>query len=330
MTTTTARALPAAGRGDGTTAVRTTGLTKAYGGRTVVDAIDLRLPSGVVSGFVGPNGAGKTTTIRMLLGLVRPTAGNGTVLGEAMEHPTRYLGRVGALIEGPAFTPALSGRDNLLVLTRAGGLPSDRVPQVLGRVGLGERGGDPFRSYSLGMKQRLGIAAALLPRPRLLVLDEPTNGLDPAGIAQMRELIASFRDEGMTVFVSSHLLSEVEQVADHLVMISNGRLVFQGSVDALVRSHNPRIIARTELPNDADVLADIAAALDWPSDTGADGHVVVELPVTTTDDEALARAAELNRRAHAVGVVLTRLDVQRPTLEDAFFELTGTGSGDVR
>ncbi|MBI4944706.1 MAG: ABC transporter ATP-binding protein [Actinobacteria bacterium] len=324
------RATPAApGRGAAPAAVRTAGLTKAYGGRTVVDALDLEVPAGVVSGFVGPNGAGKTTTIRMLLGLVRPTSGTGTVLDEPLAHPARYLGSVGAMIEGPAFTPALSGRDNLLVLARAGGLPTARVPKVLDRVGLGARGDDAFRSYSLGMKQRLGIAAALLPQPRLLVLDEPTNGLDPAGIAQMRELLASFRDEGMTVLVSSHLLAEVEQVADHLVMIRQGRLVFQGSVAALVATQHPRIVLRTERPEDADVVADVAAALDWPA-TSTGGEVTVPLAAGTPDGEAFARAAELNRRAHGVGVVLTRLELERPTLEDAFFSLTGAGSGDVR
>jgi ABC-2 type transport system ATP-binding protein len=265
----------------------------------------------------------------MLLGLVRPSAGTGTVLGESITHPGRYLGGVGALIEGPAFTAALSGADNLRALARAGGLPVSRVPAVLARVGLAERGRDPFRSYSLGMKQRLGIAAALLPNPRLLVLDEPTNGLDPAGIAQMRDLIASFRDEGMTVFVSSHLLTELEQVADHLVLIREGRLGFAGPVVDLVRSHAPWLEARPERSEDVDLLADIAAALDWPAEVLA-GQLAIELPTTTSDDDARNRAAELNRRAHAVGVVLTRLDVRRPTLEEAFFELTGTGSGDVR
>jgi ABC-2 type transport system ATP-binding protein len=311
-------------------AVATTGLTKVYAGRTVVDGVDLALPSASVSGFVGPNGAGKTTTIRMLLGLVRPTSGTGTVLGHPLAHPPRFLPGVGAMIEGPAFTPALSGRDNLLVLARAARLPTARVPQVLDRVGLADRGGDPFRSFSLGMKQRLGIAAALLPQPKLLVLDEPTNGLDPAGIAQMRELVASFRDEGMTVFVSSHLLSEVEQVADHLVMIRRGGLVFQGPVNDLVRSHPPRLVLRPERADDVSLVDDIVAALDWPSTVSAEGEVVVELALSDSDDDAYLRAAEVNRRTHAAGVVLTRLEVRRPTLEEAFFELTGTGSGDVR
>ena len=330
MTTSTlprARAVPDA---DSTVlAVWTRGLTKTYGGRTVVDHLDLAIPQGVVSGFVGPNGAGKTTTIRMLLGLVRPSAGGGTVLGEPLDEPTRYLPSVGALIEGPAFTPALSGAANLAVLARAGGLSTARIPEVLERVGLAERGRDAYRSYSLGMKQRLGIAAALLPRPRLLVLDEPTNGLDPAGIAQMRELIASFRDEGMTVVVSSHLLSEIEHVADHLVLIRAGRLAFEGPTADLVRRRPPHLLLAAPDAAGAELLADIAAALDL-SAVAAGPRVQVELSPTITDPDAALLGAELNRRAHAAGVVLSALELRRPTLEEAFFELTGTASGDVR
>ena len=310
-------------------AVRTRGLTKAYGGRTDVDGLDLDVPTGVVCGFVGPTGAGKTTTIRMLLGLVRPSAGGGTVLGEPLQHPTRYLPGVGALIEGPAFTPALSGAANLAVLARAGSLPLSRIPEVLARVGLADRGRDAYRSYSLGMKQRLGIAAALLPRPRLLVLDEPTNGLDPAGIAQMRELIASFRDEGMTVVVSSHLLAEIEQVADHLVLIRAGRLAFSGPTRDLVRRRPPHLLLAAPDAAGAELVADIAAALDVPAVADGD-QVHVELVPDATDPDAATLAAELNRRAHAAGVVLSGLTLRRPTLEEAFLEMTGTASGDVR
>jgi ABC-2 type transport system ATP-binding protein len=311
-----------------TYAVQTAGLQKAYGGRVVVDDLDLHLPAGVVSGFVGPNGAGKTTTIRMLLGLVRPTAGSGQVLGKSISSPTKYLSQVGALIEGPAFTPSLSGANNLRVLARAGGLPTSRVGEVLERVGLGDRGADAYKAYSLGMKQRLGIAAALLPQPKLLILDEPTNGLDPAGIVQVRDLISSFRDEGMTVFVSSHLLAEIEQVADHLVMIQQGRLVFQGPVRDLVEAQVPELLAMPERPQDLDLVADIAAALGWPANLSG-GVVRVQMPAHLELSEHAARATELNRRAHAVGVTLSRLEVVRPTLEQAFFTVTGTASGDV-
>jgi len=310
-------------------AVQTNGLQKSYGDRVVVDDLDLHLPTGVVSGFVGPNGAGKTTTIRMLLGLVRPTAGSGQVLGQSISAPTRYLPLVGALIEGPAFAPSLSGANNLRVLARAGGLSTSRVGEVLERVGLGDRGADAYKAYSLGMKQCLGIAAALLPQPKLLILDEPTNGLDPAGIVQVRDLISSFRDEGMTVFVSSHLLAEIEQVADHLVMIQEGRLVFQGPVRELVAAQTPELLAAPERLTDLDLVADIAAALGWPANV-VDGKVRVQMPAHLDRSQHAERATELNRRAHAVGVTLSRLEVQEPTLEQAFFKVTGTASGDVR
>ena len=214
-------------------AVTTRGLTKRFGQRTVVDNVDLAIPAGSVCGFVGPNGAGKTTTIRMLLGLVRPTAGTGTVLGIPLTRPAGYLAKVGALVEAPAFYPNLSGRDNLLALARLGGIDPATVPPALERVGLTDRAGDLFKRYSLGMKQRLGIAGALLADPALLVLDEPANGLDPAGIVEVRRLMRSFANQGITVFVSSHMLGEIEQVCDHLVMIQGGRLVFHGTVDAL-------------------------------------------------------------------------------------------------
>src|ERR1700748_3063079 len=205
-------------------AVSTVGLTKRFGDRTVVDGVNLAIPRGSVCGFVGPNGAGKTTTIRMLLGLIRPTAGSGLVLGGSLADPASYLGRVGALIESPAFYPQLSGRDNLRALARLGRIPLSAVDPALERAGLSARAGDRYRTYSLARKQRLGIAAALLPGPELLVLDEPTNGLDPAGIVEMRGLIRSFADDGITVLVSSHLIAEIEQVCDHVVMIRGGRL----------------------------------------------------------------------------------------------------------
>ncbi|MCA1692926.1 MAG: ABC transporter ATP-binding protein, partial [Actinobacteria bacterium] len=204
--------------------IETRGLTKRYGGRTVVDSLDISVPTGVIAGFVGPNGAGKTTTLRMLLGLVRPTDGQGHVLGVPLTEPSGYLARVGALIESPAFYPGLSGERNLAVQTTLSGIEPGRIPVVLDRVGLAHRGADPYRTYSLGMKQRLGIAAALLGEPSLLILDEPTNGLDPAGIREMRELLRSLASYGRTIFVSSHLLAEVEQVCDWLVVIEAGAL----------------------------------------------------------------------------------------------------------
>ena len=181
---------------EATLAVATTGLTKEFGDRRVVDNLDLAIPRESVCGFVGPNGAGKTTTIRMLLGLIRPTSGDGQILSGDIHDPSSYLARVGALIESPAFYPSLSGRDNLLVLTRLGQLPVSTIDDALERVGLADRAEDRFSRYSLGMKQRLGIAAALLAEPSLLILDEPTNGLDPAGIVEMRSLIRSLAERG--------------------------------------------------------------------------------------------------------------------------------------
>src|SRR5580692_12088400 len=248
-------------------AVSTDGLTKRFGDRTVVDGVNLAIPRGSVCGFVGPNGAGKTTTLRMLLGLVRPTAGSGEILGGSLEDPASYLHKVGALIESPAFYPQLSGRDNLKALTRLGQIPAAVIDPTLERTGMTARAGDKYRSYSLGMKQRLGIAAALLPDPSLLILDEPTNGLDPAGIVEMRGLIRSLADEGMTTFVSSHLLSEIEHICDHVVMIRSGRSVFQGSVAALRGMRTSELVIR---PEDAGQLGNLAQLL---SDTGCTAQI---------------------------------------------------------
>src|ERR1700729_3482497 len=243
------------GRPGGPLAVQTAGLTKRFGERTVVDDVALEIPQGAVCGFVGPNGAGKTTTIRMLLGLVRPTSGSGTILGGSLAEPASYLHKVGALIESPAFYPQLSGRENLKALARLGGIPLAGVDPVLERSGLLARAGDKYRSYSLGMKQRLGIAAAMLAGPELLVLDEPANGLDPAGIVEMRGLIKSCADDGMTVLVSSHLISEIEQICGYVVMIRAGRLVHQGSVAELRATQRAEFLVAPEHDADRDLLA---------------------------------------------------------------------------
>ncbi|HZS15933.1 MAG TPA: ATP-binding cassette domain-containing protein [Candidatus Dormibacteraeota bacterium] len=315
MTTSTALPLAppgAAPRADVDAAIRTRRLTKAYAGRRVVDGVDLVVPRGSISGFVGPNGAGKTTTLRMLLGLVRPSDGGGEVLGGSLDHPLGYLPRVGALIEGPAFYPNLSGRANLRVLATLGGFSRARVEEVLEVVELRDRGADQYRTYSLGMKQRLGVAAALLPQPELLVLDEPTNGLDPNGIIETRALLRRFRDEGMTVFVSSHLLAELEQVADWLVLIDRGRLAYQGPIGDLMGSSRSSLLVAGESPDDLEVIAAVARRLG----SGArvvDRHVHI-------DDATIA--AQLNRAAMKAGVTLTELTVQRATLEESFLAVT--------
>ena len=301
-------------------AVSTKGLTKQFGDRTVVEDLDLAIPPGSVCGLIGPNGAGKTTTIRMLLGLVRPTSGGGTVLGHQLTDPSAYLASVGALIESPSFYPTLSGRANLRVLARLGGIDESMVAKVLDLVGLTDRAGDAYRTYSLGMKQRLGIAAALLPEPTLLVLDEPGNGLDPAGIVEIRALMRSLSARGITIVVSSHLLAEVEQVCDHLVMISGGRLVFQGDVADLLDSQGTGILARTERPED------LAALMALVHGTGHEARIDDGTLVVSAD---LDWAGDLNRLAARASITLTHLSERRPTLEEAFFEFTGGVSNDA-
>ena len=308
------------GRGPGARlAVETAGLTKRFGSRTVVDKVDLAIPAGSVCGFVGPNGAGKTTTIRMLLGLIRPSAGQGTILGGSLTDPKSYLDKVGALIESPAFYPQLSGRDNLKALARLGRISTGKVDEALARAGLTERADDKYRSYSLGMKQRLGIAAALLPSPELLILDEPTNGLDPAGIVEMRGLLRSFAGDGMTVLVSSHLISEIEQICDHVVMIRGGRLVHQGPVADLQASQASDILVAPEFDEDQAKLAQVLEAA---------GCTVTAQPSTLLVGAADGLApADINRLAAKNGITLRQLGEQTRSLERAFFALTGTDAG---
>ncbi|MDQ2876160.1 MAG: ABC transporter ATP-binding protein [Actinomycetota bacterium] len=317
------QAIPRTGERPGASpAVSTAGLTKRFGDRTVVDDVGLAIPSGSVCGFVGPNGAGKTTTIRMLLGLVRPTSGSGRILGGSLAEPATYLHKVGALIESPAFYPQLSGRENLKALARLGRLPLTAVDPALERSGLLARAGDRYRSYSLGMKQRLGIAAAMLAGPELLILDEPTNGLDPAGIVEMRGLIKSLAGEGRTVLVSSHLISEIEQICDYVVMIRAGRLVHQGSVAELRATQQAEFLVAPEHDADRGPLARLLqqAGGTVAPDT-AEGALVVQAPGTG--------AADLNRLAAQNGITLRQLAERTRSLERAFFALTGTKSADV-
>ena len=304
-------------------AIETTGLTKRYGSRTVVDALDMRIPAGVVAGFIGPNGAGKTTTLRMLLGLVRPSAGEGRVLSQPLGSPASYLPRVGALIESPAFYPGLSGERNLAVQATLGGHSLARVPVVLERVGLADRGGDRYRAYSLGMKQRLGIAGALLGDPSLLVLDEPTNGLDPAGIRDMRALVRSLADDGPTVLISSHLLAEVQQVCDWLVVIEHGHLVFQGPTARLLASGDELTLG-CEHPADQPRLQALLTRRGLAA-TIADDRVHVDL----TQVRAISGASglngllgEVNRAAMAEQITLVELTITRASLEERYLALT--------
>ena len=211
-------------------------LSKKYESGYAVSHANFEVPLGTICGFVGPNGAGKTTTIRMLLGLITPTGGTAEILGESINHPEKYLSQVGAMIEGPAFYPALSGEENLKVLATLGGFPLERVNELLKVVGLEDRGKSKYKTYSLGMKQRLGIAAALLPEPKVLVLDEPTNGLDPQQIAEMRSVLKRYAKGGRTVIISSHLLAEVQQTCSHVVLMHRGKLIATGTLKKILKN----------------------------------------------------------------------------------------------
>jgi ABC-2 type transport system ATP-binding protein len=296
-----------------TTALRTESLTKRYGSRLAVNSLDLEVPTGVVAGFIGPNGAGKTTTMAMLLGLVAPSTGSGTVLGESLDRPSSYLARVGALIETPAFWPGLTGRENLRVLATLGGHDLRRIPEVLELVGLDDRGEDRFGQYSLGMKQRLGIAAALLGDPELLVLDEPTNGLDPAGINEMRRFILELADGRRTVLVSSHILSELEHISDWLIIIDQGSLVYQGPADGFL-GRVPTVIALAP-ENDGDLQRLVAIARGEGHEPRIEDAQLI-VPVDGRDPRTTAAA--LNRAALQDGVVLSELHLRRPTLESQY------------
>jgi ABC-2 type transport system ATP-binding protein len=289
-------------------------LSKKYGDRMALSHANFEVPMGSICGFVGPNGSGKTTTIRMLLGLITPTTGSGHVLGESITQPEKYLPRVGAMIEGPAFYPALTGKQNLAVLAKLGGFATEPIQKLLDLVDLGDRGDSKFKTYSLGMKQRLGIAAALLPNPKLLVLDEPTNGLDPAGIHEIRTLLRKLADSGTTVFVSSHLLSEIEMISDYLVMLRLGKVIFSGKTIDLLAAQKPIILAKPENSNDLKKLFEIANNLGKKAEIKGD---VVEV------SGDLDFSGKLNKAAFEAGIILTSLTPVRPTLEDTFFEMTG-------
>ena len=293
------------------TVIETSALSKRYGDAIVaVDDLDLRVRRGEVYGFLGPNGAGKTTTLRMLLGLVRPSSGAATVLGAPPGAPPA-LARIGSMVEAPAFYPYLSGRDNLRVLAGHTDVAERRIDEVLDEVRLLDRAGDRSATYSLGMKQRLGVAAALLKDPELLILDEPSNGLDPAGMAEMRQLIRSLGSGRRTVVLSSHLMGEVEQICDRVGVIRDGALVAEGTVEQL--RGNARLRVRAE-------------------PLGAAARVAEALPgvrhVDRNDDRLEvsadpASAAAINSALVHAGIAVSELTVARASLEDVFLELTG-------
>jgi ABC-type multidrug transport system ATPase subunit len=301
--------------------IRTRALTKRYrGGQLAVDGLDLTVPAGSVFGFLGPNGSGKTTTIRMLMGLIAPTSGSARVLGHPMPRASRtVLPHVGALIEGPALYGFLSGRDNLIRYDAADPTADPRtrgtrVAAALDRVGLAAAAGKKAKAYSLGMKQRLGLAAALLQPRRLLVLDEPTNGLDPQGMREIRSLVRELASDGTTVFLSSHLLDEIEQVCTHAAVMAQGRLITQGSVSDLAAGARGRLVVTT--PDTADAARVL-------KEQGVGDVVIDEDRVTSDPPEG--EPAAINAALVTAGVRVRGFGVERASLEDAFVALTGEG-----
>jgi ABC-type multidrug transport system ATPase subunit len=294
--------------------VQTTNLTKRYGPRAVVDHVGLQVRRGEVYGFLGPNGAGKTTTLRMLLGLVRASSGTARVLGAAPGAPAA-LARIGMLVESPAFYPHLSGRDNLRVFARYASVPVATVDEVLETVGLADRAKDRASSYSLGMKQRLGVAAALLKDPELLILDEPTNGLDPAGMADMRTLIRRLGTGGRTVLLSSHLLGEVQQVCDRVGVIAEGKLLRQATVGEL-RGHGSLRVAADPL-HQARAVAERLLGVERVA--VHDGALLLDV-----DDDQSPR---VNRELVLAGVAVHSLGRAERSLEEIFFEMTASAQG---
>jgi ABC-type multidrug transport system ATPase subunit len=296
--------------------LQTKDLTKRYGGgdgeRLAVDRVSMTVRRGEVYGFLGPNGAGKTTTLRMALGLVQPTSGSATVLGLPAGRP-EVTARVGALIEGPGFYPYLTGRDNLRTMVRYRGLPDSVADESLERVDLAGRGGDTFKTYSLGMKQRLGVASALMGDPDLIVLDEPTNGLDPAGMADMRALIVDLARGGQTVLLSSHLLAEVEEICDRVGVISAGRLLIESTVSELRGGRRLRIVA-TPLGRVLEAVNRVVGE----NRVGTDGDaVLLDVPTEQAPDVVRALVAE--------GLDVLEVGMSERTLEDVFFEMTERG-----
>lgn len=298
--------------------VETRDLTKRYGSRIVaVDRVSLTVRRGEVYGFLGPNGAGKTTTLRMLLGLIRPTSGTARVLGRSPGDP-ESLARVGALVESPAFYPYLSGRDNLRVIARYAGVPKKRIEAVLELVDLTDRARDKFSTYSLGMKQRLGVAAALLKDPELLILDEPTNGLDPAGMADMRDLIRKLGSGERTVLLSSHLLREVEQICDRVGVISRGSLIAEGTVEEL-RGKGTLLVAAKPLDRARERVEQLLGP-----------ERVEALDGTLRLDADPATAGRINRELVGANIEVTELRPVERTLEEAFLQMTDRkGEDDV-
>jgi ABC-2 type transport system ATP-binding protein len=294
------------------TSIQVHGLTKRFGEVLAVDNLSFDVEQGGVTGFLGPNGAGKTTTLRMLLGLATPTEGTATFAGTLYRDLVDPIRQVGAVLESTSFHPGRRARDHLRVICVAAGLPTSRADEVLDQVGLGDVGDRRVKGYSLGMRQRLGLAGALLGRPEVLILDEPANGLDPEGVHWLRQFLRSYADDGGTVLVSSHLLAEVAQTVDDVVIIAKGRLVTQSSLADLAHQATPGVWVRTpqaELLRDALIAQGTSAELQT-----ADTVLALE---TTTEAVGLTAAG--------AGVVIYEMTSQHFDLEEFFLELTTTG-----
>jgi ABC-2 type transport system ATP-binding protein len=295
--------------------LRTQNLSKRYGSRLAVDNLNLDVRRGEIFGFLGPNGAGKTTTIRMALGLIAPTSGSVEVLGKDIgQHLTEVLPRVGALVETPALYTYMSGRNNLRTMASAlGGIPDSHIDALLDAVGLRERQKDRVRTYSLGMKQRLGVAMALLHNPDLLILDEPANGLDPAGIVEIRDLMRALAAQGKTVFISSHVLTEVQQICTRVAIINNGRLVTESTVEALTQTQGGYVVKVRE---PVEALA-LVKAQPWGASAQLDANGYLLTP--SPDGEGRSLNLFLSQAGHAPDLIME----QTESLEDVFLRLTG-------
>jgi ABC-2 type transport system ATP-binding protein len=299
--------------------VETTGLTKRFGERVAVDDVDLRIPRGAAFGYLGPNGAGKTTLIRMLLGLTRASAGSMRLLGRPVPAEREAaLARVGAIVEEPRFHGHLTGRENLEIVAAARGREAyGRIDGALGRVGLAERANERVKRYSLGMRQRLGVAQSLLADPELLILDEPTNGLDPAGIQEFREMIRGFVEEGRTVLLSSHLLDEVERICDAVAIVDLGRVVAQGPIDAIAAGGASSIVVGSSEPKRALSVVSGHTAVRT-AEPLADGISLTLHP----DVDREAAGADINRRLVEAGIAVHRFEPVTTSLEQRFLEMT--------
>ena len=298
--------------------IATDGLVKRFSDVDAVAGIDLRVPAGGVYGFLGPNGAGKTTTIRILLGLIRPTRGTASLFGERVAPGRPVLDRVGALVERPAFYPYMSARDNLTVFGLSRGMPESRlrtaVPEALDRVGLSEAAKRKAGRFSTGMRQRLGIAAALIDRPELVILDEPANGLDPNGVVDIRQLILALARDGTTIFLSSHVLPEVEQLCQRVAIVQRGRIVAEGETQAMLQQ-GERLLVRFDAIEDAGRAQTTLQAFGAVTPAEGERSFLVEAAAT--------RGAEVIRRLAADGLYPAEVSVRRQTLERVFIELTG-------